>query len=57
MDIIENQLQILCYLRMKLILNISESEKFYFGSVSMTSEPSRTATLSAVRFAKENNCL
>lgn len=37
--------------------SISESEIFHFGSVSMTSEPSRTATLSAVRFAKESNCL
>lgn len=33
---------------------IKFSEIFHFGSVSMTSEPSRFATLQAVKFAKEN---
>ena len=36
---------------------IKESKIFHFGSVSMTSEPSRTATLKAAKYAKENGIL
>ncbi|MBO8171513.1 MAG: carbohydrate kinase [Bacillaceae bacterium] len=36
---------------------IAESRVFHFGSVSMTDEPSATATLEAARFARENGVL
>jgi fructokinase len=36
---------------------IKESKIFHFGSVSMTGEPAKSATLAAVRFAKENSVL
>lgn len=34
---------------------IRNTKILHFGSVSMTSEPSRTATIKAVKFARENN--
>jgi len=34
---------------------IKQAKIFHFGSVSLTEEPSRGATLAAVRFAKDNN--
>lgn len=36
---------------------ITGAKVFHFGSVSMTAEPSRSATLSAVRYAKEQGIL
>lgn len=36
---------------------IKQSRIFHFGSVSMTTEPSRSATLAAVKYAKENGLL
>ncbi len=33
---------------------IKEAKVFHFGSISMTGEPSRSATLAALKFAKEN---
>lgn len=36
---------------------IKGAKVFHYGSVSMTHEPSKTATLSAVQFAKENGVL
>ncbi len=36
---------------------IEKSRIFHFGSVSMTAEPSRTATLRAAAYAKQNKCL
>jgi fructokinase len=36
---------------------IKKSKIFHFGSVSMTNEPSRTATLSAAKYAKEKKKL
>ncbi len=36
---------------------IKSSKILHFGSVSLTDEPSRSATLSAVRFAKQNGLL
>lgn len=36
---------------------IRDSKIFHFGSISMTHEPSRSATLEAVKYAKEKNIL
>ncbi len=36
---------------------IKQSQILHFGSVSMTTEPSRSATLAAVKYAKENGLL
>jgi fructokinase len=36
---------------------IKDSKIFHFGSVSMTGEPAKSATMAAVRFAKENGIL
>jgi fructokinase len=36
---------------------IKNSKIFHFGSISMTDEPSRSATLAAIKFAKENGLL
>lgn len=36
---------------------IKSTKIFHFGSVSLTQEPSRSATFAAVRAAKENHCL
>ncbi len=36
---------------------IEKSRVFHFGSVSMTAEPARTATLRAAAYAKEKKCL
>ena len=36
---------------------LATAKVFHFGSLSMTQEPSRTATLQAAAFAKENNAL
>jgi fructokinase len=36
---------------------IADSKVFHFGSISMTHEPSATATLKALNYAKEKGCL
>lgn len=36
---------------------IKNSKVFHFGSISLTDEPSRSATMTAVKFAKENGLL
>lgn len=36
---------------------IGSSKIFHFGSVSMTNEPARSATLEAARYARENNVI
>jgi fructokinase len=36
---------------------IQQAKVFHFGSISMTSEPSRSATLAALKFAKENGIM
>lgn len=36
---------------------LNETKVFHFGSVSMTADPSRTATVEAVRFAKEHGAV
>jgi fructokinase len=36
---------------------IKNSKIFHFGSISMTGEPSKSATLAAVRFARENGLI
>lgn len=36
---------------------IKQAKIFHFGSISMTNEPSRSATLTAVKFAKKNNLI
>lgn len=36
---------------------IKNSRVFHFGSLSLTDEPSKSATLEALKFAKENGCI
>jgi fructokinase len=36
---------------------LQQARIFHFGSLSMTAEPSRSATLAAVKFAKQNNAI
>jgi fructokinase len=36
---------------------ISDSKIFHFGSLSLTCEPSKTSTLTALKYARENGCI